>query len=51
VIEGKVNAAGGEGGVIALDSKGHYTASFNSPGLYRGWATEEGKFFVALYEE
>jgi L-asparaginase / beta-aspartyl-peptidase len=51
VIERKLTPVGGEGGVIVLDAKGHYTGTFNSEGLYRGWATEDGKFHVALYRE
>ena len=51
VINHKLKAAGGEGGVIALDAKGNYAAPHNSEGLYRGYVTRDGKIHVALYED
>ncbi|MGZ8869042.1 MAG: isoaspartyl peptidase/L-asparaginase family protein, partial [Thermoanaerobaculia bacterium] len=37
VINKKLKAVGGEGGVIALDAKGNFATPFNSEGMYRGW--------------
>jgi beta-aspartyl-peptidase (threonine type) len=51
VVVGKLKAAGGDGGVIALDAAGNFTAPYNTPGLYRGWLTADGKFEVRLYAE
>ena len=39
----------GEGGLIAVDSKGRVTLPFNSEGMYRGWITDEGQPNVAIY--
>lgn len=50
VVMRQLKEAGGEGGVIVLDPKGVVAFSFNSPGLYRGYITESGKVFTALYE-
>jgi beta-aspartyl-peptidase (threonine type) len=50
VIHGKLKPAGGDGGIIALDAQGNFAAPYNTEGMYRGWATREGKFHVRLYE-
>lgn len=49
VVLGKLKTAGGEGGVIALDHRGNFTAPYNTPGLYRGHITRDGKTAVRLY--
>jgi len=51
VVLKEMKSAGGEGGVIALDAKGNFSAPFNSEGLYRGSIDEDGKQIVALYQE
>lgn len=43
--------AGGEGGVIAMDSQGHVAMPFNSPGMYRGYMGEDGVAHVAIFQE
>ncbi len=50
VVLKELKQAGGEGGVIALDNKGNFSAPFNSEGLYRGSIDQDGKQTVALYE-
>lgn len=50
VIHTRLESAGGDGGVIALDRSGAYTMPFNSKGMFRGvkqGETEE----VAIYGE
>jgi L-asparaginase / beta-aspartyl-peptidase len=42
---------GGEGGLIAIDSKGNCTLSFNTPGMYRGKIDAEGNCTTAIYKE
>lgn len=49
VMQNRLKKAGGEGGVITLNSQGELAFSFNSPGLYRGSITESGKVFTGLY--
>jgi beta-aspartyl-peptidase (threonine type) len=51
VIEQKLKSAGGDGGVIALDSQGNFAAPYNTPGLFRGYVTGDGKMKMVLYED
>ena len=51
VVRKKLVAFGGEGGVIAIDGKGHIALPFNSEGMYRGYVREDGKPAVFIYEE
>jgi beta-aspartyl-peptidase (threonine type) len=51
VIKDKLVKMGGEGGLIAVDSKGNYDFCFNSAGMYRGMTNSEGKEIVAYYGE
>lgn len=50
VVLDELVKVGGEGGVIALDSKGNLAMPFNSEGLYRGYVTKDGAVTVRLYE-
>jgi beta-aspartyl-peptidase (threonine type) len=43
--------AGGEGGIIAMDSQGHVALPFNSAGMYRGYMGEDGTPHVAIFQE
>ena len=45
----KIGVMGGDGGMIALDKDGNVAMPFNTAGMYRGYATADGKFFVELY--
>ena len=38
IIHEKLKAAGGGGGLIAVDKLGNVTMPFNTPGMYRGYA-------------
>ena len=49
VIMRDLTAAGGTGGVIALDGSGRVAAPFNTPGMYRGWIDAEGRVEVRIY--
>ncbi|MDA1265546.1 MAG: isoaspartyl peptidase/L-asparaginase [Planctomycetota bacterium] len=49
VILEDLTAAGGSGGVIALDHAGRVAAPFNTPGMYRGWIDAEGRVEVHIY--
>lgn len=50
VVKDKLVKMGGEGGLIAVDSKGNYEFSFNSEGMYRGMKNSEGASMVAFYK-
>ncbi len=47
----KVGKMGGDGGLIALDAKGHVAMPFNTEGMYRGTVTEDGKIVVLIYKK
>jgi beta-aspartyl-peptidase (threonine type) len=42
---------GGEGGLIAVDSKGNLAMKFNSEGMYRGYYQEGGEIGIGLYKD
>lgn len=50
VVLGKLVAAGGEGGVIAVDRMGNIAMPFNSEGMYRGFVLP-GKRYVAIFRD
>jgi L-asparaginase / beta-aspartyl-peptidase len=39
----------GDGGIIAVDRKGHVSMVFNTEGMYRGWVGPDGKITVEIY--
>jgi beta-aspartyl-peptidase (threonine type) len=45
----RMKALGGNGGVIAIDSRGGITLDFNSEGMFRGARTSDGRREVAIY--
>jgi beta-aspartyl-peptidase (threonine type) len=48
-VIGKIGAAGGDGGMIALDGRGRLAMPFNTEGMYRGYLDGRGKPVVLLY--
>lgn len=46
----EIGGMGGEGGVIVLDHNGHHAFVFNTPGMYRGAITPDGKMDIAIYK-
>lgn len=50
VVNKKLVKAGGSGGVIGLDRKGNITMQFNSKGMFRAFATADGKEAVLIYK-
>lgn len=51
VVNKKLKAAGGAGGVIALDASGNFATPFNTEGMYRGWIGRDGVTHVEIYKE
>lgn len=47
----KVDAMGGDGGLIALDKDGNAALPFNTEGMYRGTVTADGKIEIHIYKE
>jgi beta-aspartyl-peptidase (threonine type) len=44
-------AAGGSGGVIAVDRTGALTLPFSTAGMYRGYVRDGGSLRTAIYDE
>ncbi|HZI13334.1 MAG TPA: isoaspartyl peptidase/L-asparaginase [Myxococcus sp.] len=51
VVNDVLVKAGGEGGVIAMDSQGHVAMPFNSTGMYRGYMGEDGQPHIAIFKD
>jgi L-asparaginase / beta-aspartyl-peptidase len=51
VVNKKLVALGGEGGMIGVDNEGNAALVFNSRGMYRAVKSSEGLEMVALYDE
>lgn len=51
VVNKKLVMAGGSGGVICVDKYGNISMPFNSKGMFRGFATADGKQGVFIYKE
>jgi beta-aspartyl-peptidase (threonine type) len=49
VINKKLVKAGGSGGVIGLDRRGNIAMPFNSEGMFRAFATADGKESILIY--
>jgi beta-aspartyl-peptidase (threonine type) len=47
----RLTSINGEGGLIAVDSKGNVTMPFNCEGMYRGCVTPDGKFNIEIYRD
>jgi len=47
----KVQALGGDGGVIAIDKFGNIGISFNSEGMYRAYINSDGKPVIEIYKD
>ena len=50
VVQGKLMAIGGEGGMIGVDAHGNAALVFNSLGMYRGYKSSDGMEVVAIYK-
>lgn len=51
VINKKLAAMGGTGGVIALDRNGNFTMPFNTEGMYRAYIKEDGSTEILIYKD
>jgi beta-aspartyl-peptidase (threonine type) len=51
VIQKKLTAMGGTGGVISLDHNGNVSMEFNTPGMYRAYMNDKGELQVGIYKE
>ncbi len=46
----RVGVLGGEGGMIAVDSKGNVAYAFNTAGMYRGSVRQDGEKHIAIFK-
>lgn len=51
VIQNKLTALGGTGGVVALDKNGNMSFEFNTAGMYRASMNDKGDLVVKIYKE
>lgn len=51
VIQNKLKARGGSGGVIAMDKQGNVSMEFNTTGMYRAFMDDQGNLTIGIYKE
>lgn len=51
VVQKRLTALGGDGGVIAIAPDGQMAWSFNTPGMYRAHLSEGGKLQISIYND
>lgn len=51
VIQKKVPALGGDGGIVAIDKDGNVAMEFNTAGMYRATMNAEGELVIKMYKE
>lgn len=50
IILRELKAAGGRGGLVAMDKFGNITMPFNTKGMYRGFKKSDGKEFAGIFK-
>ena len=50
VIQNKLNALGGDGGIVAIDKNGNMVAEFNTAGMYRATMNDKGVLEIKIYK-
>jgi L-asparaginase / beta-aspartyl-peptidase len=51
VVNHKLVKLGGEGGLIAVDARGHVETVFNSEGMYRARVVKGGERYIGIYRD
>lgn len=51
VIQKKVPALGGDGGIVAIDKDGNVAMEFNTSGMYRATMNSKGELVIGIYKE
>ncbi|MGN6490687.1 MAG: isoaspartyl peptidase/L-asparaginase family protein [Agriterribacter sp.] len=51
IIMKRLPALGGDGGLIAVDSKGNISMPFNTEGMYRAYMNDEGVPVIKIYKD
>lgn len=50
VIQKKVPALGGDGGIVSIDKDGNVAMEFNTAGMYRAHMNAEGELIIGIYK-
>jgi len=50
-VQNELRRAGGDGGIIAVDPRGHMVWSFNTSGMYRARLAAEEPLQVGIYKD
>ncbi len=51
VIQKKVPALGGDGGIVAVDKNGNVAMEFNTAGMYRATMNDKGELEIKIYKD
>lgn len=51
VIQEKVPALGGDGGIVSIDKDGNVAMEFNTAGMYRAHMNSKGELVIGIYKE
>ncbi len=51
VIQKKVPALGGDGGIVAIDKDGNVAMEFNTSGMYRAHMNAKGELVIGIYRD
>ncbi|MBV1923105.1 MAG: isoaspartyl peptidase/L-asparaginase [Flavobacteriaceae bacterium] len=51
VIQNKLPALGGTGGIVAIDNQGNVAMEFNTAGMYRAHMNAEGELIIKIYKD
>ncbi len=51
VIQNKVPALGGDGGIVAIDKDGNIAMEFNTLGMFRAHMNAEGELIIKIYKD
>ena len=50
MIHKRIKNINGDGGLIAIDSKGNIAMPFNTEGMYRGFKSSTGESGISIYK-
>ena len=51
VIQNKIPALGGDGGIVSIDKDGNVAMEFNTAGMYRAHMNSEGELIIGIYKD
>ena len=51
VIHNRIKKMNGDGGLIAVDSKGNLALEFNTEGMYRAFKNSHGTEVISIYKD